>query len=602
MQGAGRKKLIELNPHLTCVLCGGYFVDATTIIECLHSFCKTCIVRYLDVHKMCPVCDVQVHKARPLQNIRSDQTLQDIVYKLVPGLFKNEMRRRREFYASLPASERASRWPTSSEGRGDVRGLERLIFNPEDLISISLEYTARDVLPIRPLLLGPQPEAQETPPGGRRYLLCPGGFTVGHLKKFLRAKFGLGKNHEVDVMYMHDHLLDEYSLVDLAYIYSWRRSGPMRLLYRFPELPPFLVGPGSKEDDMVPVPPDEGKSIVITAVASQKTTGLPGDTVLASKKVAPCTDSNAVLTSVGPPSVGPPSVGPPSVGPPSVGPPSVGPPSVSPRSINPVIATPNAASRTNTTHSNTNSSDVGRANSNRADAARTNPPSPSIVKKDSPTAVRKPGALSLPGQPSAANHAGLSVKPLGDKRPEQAGTKQSAVRQAGNVVSTPPALRPHSVKLPATAPSPPCTPSPPSAAGVRPSVEQRVPSSVAGANRTAAWPGRTPSSGSPPTSRPVTGSPRSAGSKLSLFSKATPVTPPRKNGLSPANGVHGNLRLILPAPAKANGVKDSSEPPAKVAKTSHHHHHHNHRPNDGSGDATKRPHLDSRPGKEAAVS
>lgn len=577
MQGAGRKKLIELNPHLTCVLCGGYFVDATTIIECLHSFCKTCIVRYLDVHKMCPVCDVQVHKARPLQNIRSDQTLQDIVYKLVPGLFKNEMRRRREFYASLPPSERASRWPTSSEGRGDVHGLERLIFNPEDLISISLEYTARDVLPIRPLLLGPQPEAQETqPPGGRRYLLCPGGFTVGHLKKFLRAKFGLGKNHEVDVMYMHDHLLDEYSLVDLAYIYSWRRSGPMRLLYRFPELPPFLVGPGSKEDDMVPVPPDEGKSIVITAVASQKATGLPADTVLGSKKVAPSTDSNADLTSVGPPSVGP-------------------------RSINLVIATPNAASRTNTTHSNTNSNDVGRVSTNRADAARTNPPSPPTVVKDSPAAAsRKPRALSLPGQPSATNHAGLNVKPLGDKRPEQAGTKQGAVRQAGNVISTPPAQRPHSVKLPTTAPSPPCTPSPPSAAGVRPSVEQRVPPSVAGANRTTAWPGRTPSSGSPPSSRPVTGSPRSAGSKLSLFSKAAPVTPPRKNGLSPANGVHGNLRLILPAPAKANGVKDSSEPPAKVAKTSHHHHHH--RPNDGSGDATKRPHLDSRPGKEAAVS
>lgn len=566
MQGTGRKKLIELNPHLTCVLCGGYFVDATTIIECLHSFCKTCIVRYLDVHKMCPVCDVQVHKARPLQNIRSDQTLQDIVYKLVPGLFKNEMRRRREFYASLPLSERMSRWPTSSEGRGDVRGLERLIFNPEDMISISLEYTARDVLPIRPLLLGPQPEAQETqPPGGRRYLLCPGGFTVGHLKKFLRAKFGLAKNHEVDVMYMHDHLLDEYSLVDLAYIYSWRRNGPMRLLYRFPELPPFLVGPGSKEDDMVPVPPDEGKSIVITAAASQKT--VTADTVLISEKAAPSSDSRAVLASVGPPNV------------------------------DQVIATPNVASRTNTTHSNSSSNDVGRGNTNRGDATRTNPPpSPSIIVKDSPTAGRKPGA-PLPGQPSAVNHTGLNAKHPGDKRPEQASTKQGVVRQqAGNVAGTPPARSPHSVKLPASTPSPPCTPSPPRAGGVRPSVEQRVPPSLAGANRPAAWPGRTPSSGSPPSSRPVTGSPRSAGGKLSMLSKTAPVAP-RKNGLSPANGVHSNLRLILPAPAKANGVKDSGEPPAKVAKTSHHH-----RPSDGSGDSAKRPLLDSRPGKEAAVS
>lgn len=34
-----KAKLIEVNDHLTCPLCLGYFVDATTIVECLHS-CK----------------------------------------------------------------------------------------------------------------------------------------------------------------------------------------------------------------------------------------------------------------------------------------------------------------------------------------------------------------------------------------------------------------------------------------------------------------------------------------------------------------------------------------------------------------------------------
>nr|4R8P_K Chain K, Polycomb complex protein BMI-1 [Homo sapiens]4R8P_M Chain M, Polycomb complex protein BMI-1 [Homo sapiens] len=103
-----RIKITELNPHLMCVLCGGYFIDATTIIECLHSFCKTCIVRYLETSKYCPICDVQVHKTRPLLNIRSDKTLQDIVYKLVPGLFKNEMKRRRDFYAAHPSADAAN--------------------------------------------------------------------------------------------------------------------------------------------------------------------------------------------------------------------------------------------------------------------------------------------------------------------------------------------------------------------------------------------------------------------------------------------------------------------------------------------------------------
>lgn len=39
MHRTTRIKITELNPHLICVLCGGYFIDATTIIECLHS-CK----------------------------------------------------------------------------------------------------------------------------------------------------------------------------------------------------------------------------------------------------------------------------------------------------------------------------------------------------------------------------------------------------------------------------------------------------------------------------------------------------------------------------------------------------------------------------------
>jgi hypothetical protein len=112
MHQVSKLQITKLNPHLTCLLCGGYFIEATTIIECLHSceylkfcwknglvyitlkfsclVCKSCIVRYLETNKFCPVCEVQVHKTKPLLNIRSDQTLQDIVYKLVPGLFQRK--------------------------------------------------------------------------------------------------------------------------------------------------------------------------------------------------------------------------------------------------------------------------------------------------------------------------------------------------------------------------------------------------------------------------------------------------------------------------------------------------------------------------------
>lgn len=34
-----RIQITDLNPNLTCPLCAGYLIDATTIVECLHS-CK----------------------------------------------------------------------------------------------------------------------------------------------------------------------------------------------------------------------------------------------------------------------------------------------------------------------------------------------------------------------------------------------------------------------------------------------------------------------------------------------------------------------------------------------------------------------------------
>ncbi|KAF8794320.1 polycomb complex protein BMI-1-like [Argiope bruennichi] len=252
MQSSGKIKLVDLNPLLTCVLCKGYYIDATTIIECLHSFCKTCIVRYLQSNKFCPTCDVQVHKTRPLLNIRSDQTLQDIVYKLVPGLFKNEMKRRRDFYRQDDALVQKS-IPSSSEKRGDIWGCDRLIFTPEDIISVSLEYSplssnsprvSSNLFSLESFHVNGDinKKRKKCAKSDRRYLRCPGGLKVHHLKKLLRAKYGLlNSDKKVDLLYMHDVLKDEFTLVDLAYIYAWKRSEPLRLFYKITEKSNIIV-------------------------------------------------------------------------------------------------------------------------------------------------------------------------------------------------------------------------------------------------------------------------------------------------------------------------------------------------------------------------
>ncbi|KAM9332613.1 polycomb complex protein BMI-1-A [Pholidichthys leucotaenia] len=223
MHRTTRIKITELNPHLMCVLCGGYFIDATTIIECLHSFCKMCIVRYLETSKYCPICDVQVHKTKPLLNIRSDKTLQDIVYKLVPGLFKNEMKRRRDFYAEHPVDASNG----SNEDRGEVADEDKRIITDDEIISLSIEFFDQSRLGC-----GGEDKQSKDQVTNKRYLQCPAAMTVMHLRKFLRSKMDIPNTYQVDVMYEDEPLKDYYTLMDIAYIYTWRRNGPLPLKYR----------------------------------------------------------------------------------------------------------------------------------------------------------------------------------------------------------------------------------------------------------------------------------------------------------------------------------------------------------------------------------
>lgn len=64
---------------MTCPLCHKLFRDATTIIECLHTFCRKCIFKKLLDEEMecCPVCDIDLGCA-PLEKLRPDHNLQDI--------------------------------------------------------------------------------------------------------------------------------------------------------------------------------------------------------------------------------------------------------------------------------------------------------------------------------------------------------------------------------------------------------------------------------------------------------------------------------------------------------------------------------------------
>lgn len=94
--------LKSLNAHITCPICKGYFIEATTVTECLHTFCKSCLLKHFEnENNCCPKCSGLIHQSHPSHYVSFDRTMQELVYKLVPGLQTAEEECRNAFAQSV---------------------------------------------------------------------------------------------------------------------------------------------------------------------------------------------------------------------------------------------------------------------------------------------------------------------------------------------------------------------------------------------------------------------------------------------------------------------------------------------------------------------
>ncbi|KAK7111023.1 polycomb group RING finger protein 3-like [Littorina saxatilis] len=217
-----KSRLKTVNPQITCTLCKGYLVDATTITECLHTFCKTCIVKFLEEHNTCPKCHIVIHQSYPLNYISFDRTMQDIVYKLVPNLQEKEMKRQIEFYKkrglpfpTQPGSDENSnercRTPVTANG-GDQDS-----HRTDEQVNICLECMADSMRNLK-----------------RRFLRLSSQATIMHLKKFIAFKLynNLGRCKDVDIL-CNEEILGKDHTLKFVFVTRWRtKDTPLLLHYR----------------------------------------------------------------------------------------------------------------------------------------------------------------------------------------------------------------------------------------------------------------------------------------------------------------------------------------------------------------------------------
>ncbi|XP_068583528.1 polycomb group RING finger protein 6 isoform X2 [Cebidichthys violaceus] len=201
--------LKQFYPYIRCALCCGFLIDATTITECLHTFCKNCIVKHFFHSNRCPTCSIVVHQTQPLYNIRPDRQLQDIVYKMVPFLEESEREQMCNFY-----KERGLAVPkpvvVSSPGPVVIKRQKKENV-PQSMFTIPPELDVSLLLDF----VGAEEGINNYKPLERRYVRVSGEATVRHVELFIRRKMELSATCQVDVV-CGDHLLDHYqSLKDI---------------------------------------------------------------------------------------------------------------------------------------------------------------------------------------------------------------------------------------------------------------------------------------------------------------------------------------------------------------------------------------------------
>uniref|UniRef100_A0A671K469 Polycomb group RING finger protein 5-B-like n=1 Tax=Sinocyclocheilus anshuiensis TaxID=1608454 RepID=A0A671K469_9TELE len=197
-----RKHLVrDFNHFITCYICKGYLIKPTTVTECLHTFCKSCIVQHFEDSNDCPRCGIQVHETNPLEMLRLDNTLEEVIFKLVPGL-------RESMYFDGPICKEAR-----VDEEDDVKGGGDY-HRSDPQIAICLDCLLNNGQMGENIVKGLM----------KKCIRCSTRVTVGTIKKFLSLKLKLPSSFELDVL-CNGEIMGKDHTMEFIYMTRWRLRG-----------------------------------------------------------------------------------------------------------------------------------------------------------------------------------------------------------------------------------------------------------------------------------------------------------------------------------------------------------------------------------------
>ena len=169
--------------------------DSHTVVECLHTFCKACLlVHFGRGHATCPHCNVSLGQ-HPMTGIRADRTLDTLVAKLFPH-FKAEESREEEEYNKSRSIPSAKRGPVATSAKPAKR---------QRATDQSLDMSFK--------LVPEEPDATDAYTDLEKpFLRTSKKLRVIHLKKYLAKKLEMEKTSDIEISCNGETLGPELSL------------------------------------------------------------------------------------------------------------------------------------------------------------------------------------------------------------------------------------------------------------------------------------------------------------------------------------------------------------------------------------------------------
>ena len=243
----------ELNENFICFICNGYLIRPVAITECLHYFCRSCIVKYLETTSeyKCPNCETLIHETNPWELLREDKKLEFIIYQLVPGLAQNEKKRRKLFYSRRgmedPDEHNADSNRTlavidsnsSAKKEGTETEKEKKSEHEEKPAKATVKLDSNQI-GLHLNFLKPQISDDGADPVEEKlfkslekpYLRTSSHITIAHLKKFLQRKLDYSSKCDVDIL-CNGELMGRHHTLEFIYMTRWRyKEGVLKLDYR----------------------------------------------------------------------------------------------------------------------------------------------------------------------------------------------------------------------------------------------------------------------------------------------------------------------------------------------------------------------------------